>query len=100
MDDPMRRAERYRQVAEEYGTLADGAASPSFEPTFYRSPNNTASMRTASCRSWRRMARRSPANCEQILNVGMTIPNVRLRNLNVWVPVEATNVGAMHAHPA
>ena len=28
MDDPMRQAERYRQVAAEYDALADGAASP------------------------------------------------------------------------
>ena len=30
MDDPMRRAERYRKVAAEYDDLADGAASPFF----------------------------------------------------------------------
>jgi hypothetical protein len=35
MHDPMRRTERYRNVAAEYDDLADGAASPFFEPTFY-----------------------------------------------------------------
>jgi hypothetical protein len=30
MDDPTRRAERYRKVAAEYDDLADGAASPFF----------------------------------------------------------------------
>jgi hypothetical protein len=34
MDDPMRRAERYRKVAAEYDDLADGAASPFFRAYF------------------------------------------------------------------
>ena len=34
--DPMRRAERYRKVAAEYGTLADGATSPFFRAYFLR----------------------------------------------------------------
>jgi hypothetical protein len=34
MDDPVRRAERYRKVAAEYDDLADGAASPFFRAYF------------------------------------------------------------------
>jgi hypothetical protein len=36
MDDPMRRAERYRQVAAEYDDLADGAASPFLRAYFLK----------------------------------------------------------------
>jgi hypothetical protein len=36
MDDPVRRAERFRKVAAEYDALADGAASPFFRAYFLR----------------------------------------------------------------
>jgi hypothetical protein len=36
MKDPVRRAERYRKVADEYTELAGGASSPSFRAYFGR----------------------------------------------------------------
>jgi hypothetical protein len=50
---------------------------PSFEPSFYRSPDNTANTQTVGCLLWRRTARRSPVNREQILNVGMALASDR-----------------------
>jgi hypothetical protein len=50
---------------------------PSFEPSFYRSPDNTANTQTVGCLLWRRTARRSPVNREQILDVGMALASDR-----------------------
>jgi hypothetical protein len=36
MKDPVRRAERYRKVADEYSELAEGASSPSIRAYFER----------------------------------------------------------------
>jgi hypothetical protein len=74
MDDPMRRGERYRKVAAEYDDLADGAASPFFRAYFLQIAQQYREPLPVNCRLRRRMARRSPANREQIPNVGIDHP--------------------------